>query len=246
MGRLRGHNEDTYLVREDIGLFLVADGMGGHQAGDVASAIVRLSVADFFEVSRHAPWDSDFTGPEDDHLPVAAARLSAAIRKANHDVFTAARDNPVHAGMGSTVVALYLPTERDELHIAHVGDSRCYRIREGRIELLTHDHSLVNEALALDPHLSEADLKLLPSNIITRALGLHAEVSVDVRSGKPRPGDTYLLCSDGLSGLITNEEIAEALALVEDASEVCDLLVALANEAGGDDNITALAVRLPK
>jgi protein phosphatase len=244
VGRVRGHNEDTYLVREDLGLYLVADGMGGHQAGDVASVMVRLSVADFFEVSSNAPWDDTFDGPEDDHLAFEARRLVAAIRKANRDVYSAAQDNMVHHGMGSTVVAVYLPDEGDDLFIAHVGDSRCYRIRDRKLELLTRDHSLVNEALALDPAMTEEDLALLPSNIITRAIGMEAEVAVDVRTTKTRPGDTYLLCSDGLSGLITKDEITEALVLVDDPEEVCELLVALANEAGGYDNITVVAVRV--
>ena len=244
VGRVRGHNEDTFLVREDLGLYLVADGMGGHQAGDIASVMVRLSVADFFEVSAHASWDGQFDGPEDDQLPTEGRRLVAAIRKANRDVHSAARENAVHHGMGSTVVAIYLPADGDDMFIAHVGDSRCYRIRDGELELLTRDHSLVNEALALDPSMSEEDLALLPSNIITRALGMEAEVAVDVRATKTRPGDTYLLCSDGLSGLITKDEITEALVLVDEPEEVCALLVALANEAGGYDNITALAVRV--
>jgi PPM family protein phosphatase len=244
VGRVRRHNEDTYLLREDLGLFLVADGMGGHQAGDVASAMVRLSIGDFFQVTEQAEWGPSFSMAEEGHLPRAGQRLAAAVRKANHDVHSAARDNPQHHGMGSTVVAVHVPEDGDELYIAHVGDSRCYRIRDSALELLTRDHSLVNEALALDPSLSEDDLKRLPPNIITRALGVDAEVMVDIRRADMRVDDTYLLCSDGLSGLISNTEIVEALGLVDDASEVCDLLVALANEAGGQDNITALALRL--
>lgn len=243
VGRVRDHNEDTYLLRPDLGVFLVADGMGGHQAGDVASAMVRLSIANFFEVLKDDVDFSPFTLPEDQALPVGARRLAAAIRKANHDVYSASADNLMHHGMGSTVVAAYLPADEDQMHIAHVGDSRCYRIRDRRLELLTSDHSLINEALALDPNMSEEDLARLPTNIITRALGMDPEVEVDVWSCDVRGGDTYLLCSDGLSGLISSEEILEALDLVEDASEVCDLLVALANDAGGLDNITALALK---
>lgn len=243
MGRVRDHNEDTYLLRPDLGIFLVADGMGGHQAGDVASAMVRLSIANFFEVTARALEFGDFTIPEDEGLPDGARRLAAAIRKANHDVFSASADNMGHYGMGSTIVAAYLPSGTDEMHVAHVGDSRCYRIRAGELEQLTSDHSLVNEALALDPAMSEEDLARLPTNIITRALGMDPEVDVDISTCRVQAGDTYLLCSDGLSGLISNAEILEALDLVEDASEVCDLLVALANDAGGLDNITALALK---
>lgn len=244
VGRVRDHNEDTYLLRPDLGLFLVADGMGGHQAGDVASTMVRLSVANFFEVLRDDTDFSAFTVPEDASLALGARRLAAAIRKANHDVYSASADNLVHHGMGSTVVAAHIGPTGEEMHIAHVGDSRCYRIRDRQLELLTSDHSLVNEALAIDPNMSPEDLARLPTNIITRALGMDPDVDVDISSTKVADGDTYLLCSDGLSGLINDSEILEALDLVDDASEVCDLLVALANDAGGLDNITALALKV--
>jgi protein phosphatase len=125
-----------------------------------------------------------------------------------------------------------------------VGDSRCYRIRDRKLELLTSDHSLVNEALALDPEMTEEELARLPHNIITRALGMDPTVDVDVRSVEIAAADTYLLCSDGLSGLISNHEIFEAIQLIDDPVEVCDLLVTLANEAGGLDNITALVLKV--
>ena len=241
---MRSHNEDTFLVRPDLGLYLVADGMGGHQAGDVASAMVRLSVVDFFEVTRRNDWEDYFDDPREEGLPRPARRLAASIRKANHDIFSASHHHAGAYGMGSTVVACHLPPGEQRMWIAHVGDSRCYRIRAGKLELLTRDHSLVNEALALDPSMSAEELSRLPSNIITRALGMDAEVQVDLGSADVAVGDTILLCSDGLSGLITNDEIVEAINLIEDAAEVCDLLVALANEAGGVDNITAVALKI--
>ena len=244
VGRVRSHNEDTFLVRPDLGIYLVADGMGGHQAGDVASAMVRLSVVDFFEVTRRQPWSPQFDDPREDDLPEPARRLTAAIRKANRDIFSASHDHAGAYGMGSTVVACHLPAGERRMWIAHVGDSRCYRIRAASLELLTRDHSLVNEALALDPSMSPEEIARLPSNIITRALGLEADVQVELGSVEVAPGDTYLLCSDGLSGLITNDEIVEAITLIDDASEVCDLLVALANDAGGVDNITAVAIKV--
>jgi protein phosphatase len=244
VGRVRSHNEDTYLLRPDLGLYLVADGMGGHQAGDVASAMVRLSVANFFDVtSREPEWSAEYDGPEDDVLPQPARRLAAAIRKANRDVHLAASEHLEHHGMGSTVVAVHLPPGDNVMFIAHVGDSRCYRIRENMLELLTSDHSLVNEARAIDPNISDDDLARLPSNIITRALGMDPRVQVDVASALVKSGDTYLLCSDGLSGLTSGEQILQAITLLDDPAEVCSLLVALANEAGGQDNITALAIK---
>lgn len=244
VGRVRSHNEDTFLVRPDLGLYLVADGMGGHQAGDVASAMVRLSVGDFFEVTRRLEWAAEFDDPREEGLPRPARRLAAAIRKANRDIFSASHEHAAAYGMGSTVVACHLPAGERTMWIAHVGDSRLYRIRSSGLELLTRDHSLVNEALALDPSMSAEEIARLPSNIITRALGMDPEVQVELGRTEVAPGDTYLLCSDGLSGLITSEEIVEAITLIDDASEVCDLLVALANEAGGVDNITAVAIKV--
>jgi protein phosphatase len=246
VGRIRSHNEDTYLLRLDHGLFLVADGMGGHQSGDVASALVRLSVSNFFDATRsdEESWSPVYDEPDDDELPPPARRLVAAIRKANADVYQVASNDTRRYGMGSTVVAAYLPPGTTRLFIGHVGDSRCYRIRDKRLELLTFDHSLVNEALALDPEMTEEELARLPSNIITRALGMEARVDVDVRETEVEKGDTYLLCSDGLSGLISSDEILEAIHLLDDPKEVCDVLVALANDAGGLDNITALVVRI--
>ena len=243
VGRLRHHNEDTYLLRPDLGLYLVADGMGGHDAGDVASAMVRLSINDFFEVTEHADWEESWRREEDLGMPQPARRLAAAIRKANHDIYSASASHASGRGMGSTVVAAHHPDGADAMYVAHVGDSRCYRIREGKLEQLTRDHSLIQEALFLDPNMSEEDLARLPANIITRALGVDHDVDVDVRTVHIREDDTYLLCSDGLSGLISSAEIVEAISLVDEPAEVCSLLVALANDAGGIDNITALALK---
>lgn len=246
VGRVRSNNEDTFLLRPDLGLWLVADGMGGHQSGGVASAMVRLSVGDFFEVTGNGvAWDEAFVDPADADLPRAARRLLASIRKANHDVFEASGDHARAQGMGSTVVACHIDEEEPyRMHIAHVGDSRCYRIRDRKLELLTSDHSLVNEARALDPSMTEEELSRLPQNIITRALGMESSVEVDVGSVEIEKGDTFLLCSDGLSGLLSTDEMLEAIALVDDAKEACEVLVAMANEAGGIDNITALALKV--
>ena len=126
----------------------------------------------------------------------------------------------------------------------HVGDSRCYRIRDGDIEQLTRDHSLIGDALAWNPNLTREELSRLPKNIISRALGLRRAVQVDLRSERGLPGDIYILCSDGLSGMVNDERILYTMLLTEDLDEACELLIALANDAGGNDNITAVAVRL--
>jgi protein phosphatase len=204
-------------------------------------------MSNFFDATGHRDWwqdYGDYLGDDEDPLPDAGRRLAAAIRKANKDVYTVANKNAVHYGMGSTIVAVHLPPGTETMFVGHVGDSRCYRIRDASLDLLTRDHSLVNEALALDPEMTEEEVARLPSNIITRALGMEPTVDVDVGSAEVEQGDTILLCSDGLSGLLSNDEILEALQLLEDPREVCDTLVALANEAGGFDNITALVLRI--
>ncbi|MBM4358066.1 MAG: serine/threonine-protein phosphatase [Deltaproteobacteria bacterium] len=242
VGRCREHNEDAFLVRIDHGLFVVADGMGGHESGDVASAMVASSIDGFFEEAPPSSATGDLVYPAEARLPKAAIRLLAAVRKANRDVHLASLDSSSHRGMGSTVVAIHFGESGDVAYIGHVGDSRCYRIRSGHIELLTEDHSLVNEARAMDPSLTEEDLARLPTNIITRALGLEREVQVDLRAVEVLPKDVFLLCSDGLSGLVSSREMVEAVRLADDLEEASELLVALANEEGGYDNITALVV----
>ncbi len=130
------------------------------------------------------------------------------------------------------------------IHIGHVGDSRCYRIRDGEIEQLTRDHSLINDALEMKPDLAPEEIARLPKNIITRALGMKDAVKVDIRSETLVDGDVFLLCSDGLSGMVTDQEILEVVSLTDDPQEACELLVAEANDGGGTDNISALVVRI--
>jgi protein phosphatase len=243
VGRHRTHNEDTFLVRSDLHLWAVADGMGGHRAGDVASAMVALSLGNFFEATEASRWDG-YTAPADEALPAPARRLAASVRKANGDVHAISMLHGRHFGMGSTVVACHLPPGSNELWIAHVGDSRCYRLRNGRLEQLTRDHSLVNEARLLDPELTEEQLSRLPTNIITRALGMSDAVEVDVRSVDARAGDLFLLCSDGLTGMVSDAEILEALELLDEPEEAAAVLVELANDAGGVDNVTVLLLRV--
>jgi protein phosphatase len=242
VGKLRKHNEDFILVRPDLGLFVVADGMGGHNAGDVASKLAAASVNDFFEATATGPVPGEPTD-EDEGLTPDARRLAVGVRKANSDVHEVSSTNRQHRGMGSTMVALFVPASSGFAHVAHVGDSRCYRFREGKLEQLTRDHSLINDALELKPDLTPAELARLPKNIITRALGMKDAVLVDVRTEALRPGDTFLLCSDGLSGPVKDPQIHEVLAQGGDVHDMCVKLVALANDGGGNDNISAIVVR---
>lgn len=242
VGKHRKHNEDAVLEREDLGLFLVCDGMGGHNAGDVASKLAVTAMKNFFE----ATVDAEFAGTPPagfDHLEPPALRLLGAVRKANRDVFTISNTVQAHQGMGSTVVAAYILPD-GMIHVAHVGDSRAYRLSEGELEQLTHDHSFINDVLRMKPDIDADHLARLPKNVITRALGMREDVDVDVRSEPTVPGDVYLLCSDGLCGVLTAEQMLEILVLQRDPRDACKHLIDAANDAGGRDNISAVVIRI--
>jgi PPM family protein phosphatase len=242
VGRQRKHNEDHVLLKTDCGLFVVADGMGGHNAGDVASKLTTTSLGNYFEATRNGG-DPPELPEEYAKLAPAAKRLAAGIRKANHDVFVISNTYQQHHGMGSTVVAVHMADD-GMMHIGHVGDSRCYRIRDGEIEQLTRDHSLINDALEMKPDLGPEEIARLPKNIITRALGMKDAVKVDIRSVDLLEGDVFLLCSDGLSGMVSDHEMLEVVSLTDDPLEACELLIAEANDGGGTDNISALVIRI--
>jgi PPM family protein phosphatase len=240
IGRRRQHNEDVVLVREDLGLFVVADGAGGHNAGEVASALAARSMENYFGATIRATHEA----PEFNRLglPNGARRLSAAVHKANRDVVEIARTSPKHRGMGTTVVAACFSPRSGLLHVAHVGDSRCYRMRGGDLELLTQDHSLLTDVLEQRPELDDDMLARLPKNIVTRAIGLDGQLRVSIRSFSVVEGDRYLLCSDGLSGPVPAQELAQMLAGAEPAEAVLERLIARANERGGPDNIATLII----
>ncbi len=241
VGRRRDHNEDQILISPEIGVFAVADGMGGHQAGDVASAIAAASLEEFF-------WSDGEINPNIegiDGLPQGARQLMAAIHHCNEEVFSHSGRSANQGGMGSTVVAIYCSPEEQSVHICHVGDSRCYRLRAGELELLTEDHSMINEALRLNPDLSEDILKQLPSNVVTRALGTKESVRPDVSTEPMVEGDIYMLCSDGLTGEVEDDDILAAMLEAGDDPQRCsEMLVSMANEAGGRDNVSAVIVRI--
>ena len=244
VGRVRDHNEDRMLLAPELDLFGVADGMGGHNAGEVASTLAALSLKDCFAVSLHAPLPAELVGPDDGALPHDARRLVAAVRKANGDVHEISRTHRQHRGMGTTVVAVHVARKHEQIHIAHVGDSRCYRIREGGIEQLTGDHSLVGDALRWNPNLTKAELARLPQNVISRAVGRGATVDVDLRTEALRAGDVYLLCSDGLSGMVEDDDILSHVAGAPSLDAACKALLDAANAGGGEDNVTVVLVRI--
>lgn len=226
VGRERDHNEDSYAVEDALGLYIVADGMGGHQAGEVASALAISTVVEYIE--NHPD--------EQDRLSV----LAEATRVSNTRVIEEGTRNRKRKGMGSTLVAMI--RDRDDLGIAHVGDSRCYRLRGERFERMTRDHSLIEELAGDDP-VAHAALGGY-SNVITRAIGTAPDTEPDVRREKLVVGDTYLLCSDGLSGVVKDPEIAKVLLAQPDLAEACRELVRLANEGGGPDNISTVLIRI--
>jgi protein phosphatase len=175
-------------------------------------------------------------------IPNGARRLSSAVHKANRDVVEIARTSPKHRGMGTTVVASCFSPRSGLMHVAHVGDSRCYRMRDGDFELLTQDHSLLTDVLEQRPELDDEVLARLPKNIVTRAIGLDGQLRVSIRSFSVVEGDRYLLCSDGLSGPVPALDLAAVLALHEAPQAIAQRLIALANEKGGPDNVAALII----
>jgi serine/threonine protein phosphatase PrpC len=240
IGRTRSHNEDAILVRPDLRLWAVADGAGGHNAGNVASALAVTTITEHFETteraSRELP-DVDRFG-----MPTGARRLSRAIRQANHDIVEISRSAQRYGGMGSTVVAVSVAARQPTLHVAHVGDSRCYRLRGGRLEQLTHDHSLFNDIIEMYPDLGDDAVAKLPRKVVTRGLGMDEPVRVTVRSFTIAAEDIYLLCSDGLTGELPDEQIRRVLTLPEPPAELVERLISMANAAGGGDNIAAIVL----
>jgi serine/threonine protein phosphatase PrpC len=242
-GRKRRNNQDFLLARADLGLFVVADGVGGRNTGEVASSLAALSMTNFFESTQRGDWPDEYRALLDLTLSPPAQRLSAAIRKANSDVHRIASTHTQHHKMNTTVVAAHLPKDDWRLHIGHVGDSRCYRVRDNVMELLTRDHSLRNEAQIEYPNIDQARLNQIPLSVLARAIGRRDTVELALKSFEVRPGDTFLLCSDGVTRMIDDTRVLGAMLVGDDPQEVADLMVALSNEAGGRDNITALVLK---
>ncbi len=242
VGLHREHNEDCFVLLEHHGLYLVADGMGGHLAGDVASQLATASVGAFFDSTARedATWPFHY----DPGLSNEENRLVTGVKVANRAIYEESVRNPDRRGMGTTVVGVLMSPDVSRAYVAHVGDSRCYRVRGQEITLLTQDHSLVNEYLRAMPELTPAQRLELPRNVITRALGMSDIVMVDLSSHEVAVGDVFVLCSDGLSGMISDAEILSIVGAHRSVEGACRALVALANDHGGDDNITAVVLRV--
>jgi len=240
VGRQRQHNEDAFLVESDARLFLVADGMGGHAAGEIASRIAVDSISEFILHTK----EDDGTWPHayDEHFTRTTNRLMAAVRLANTRVLEAMKKDARLRGMGTTVVACMADDEK--VSVAHVGDSRAYLIREGQLSRITNDHSWVFEQVQAGM-LTEAEAEKHPlRNVITRALGGALQVTPDASEIHAQPGDVFLLCSDGLTGMVPENEILRVVtANSSDLPKACQQLIDAANERGGLDNVTAVLVR---
>ncbi len=243
VGRKRAHNEDNFLVDKNLNLFVVADGMGGHASGEVASAVAVQTIRDvvFAERQLLESFDDDDPGA---HIEISTV-LEYAVHAACAAIFRKAQQEPEKRGMGTTVVSLMLVGNRG--FIAYVGDSRIYLLRNGIVYPLTEDHSLMNE-LIRSGKLNAEEFAGSPyanfKNAMTRAVGVHEHVEVDILDFEVLPGDSFLLCSDGLYEYLEGTDIAANLAL-SDIEEIPGRFIDLANSRGGKDNITALVVQLP-
>lgn len=241
-GRRRDHNEDGYLVDEAIGLFGVADGMGGHQGGEHAS---RLALQVLYRRIADAHGDFDAAaralGPADASLGAPCRVLRAAARAASSAIFTAAAANPQLYGMGTTLTAMLY--DAGTMHVIHAGDSRCYLLRGGAIRQVTDDHSWIAEQLRAGT-LTESQARASRfRHVITRSVGFERELEVDTRAVAVEAGDCFLLCTDGLSNYIDNLELERVMTKTW-FRRAPQLLVDLANQRGGDDNITVVAVMI--
>jgi PPM family protein phosphatase len=239
-GQKRPHNEDSAVTDAALGLALVADGMGGYKAGEVASAITAQLILDEVRSTISAVKNGEID--EESGLSTASLVIRDAVIKANSRVFRTAQQVPQCQGMGTTVVVVFYHGNR--VSIAHVGDSRVYRLRGDEFKQITNDHSLIQELVDRGFFTPEEAAENTPKNLVTRALGIEEQVEVDVQEQDSTPGEIYLLCSDGLNDMVDDEDIHLTLSkysanLVEAARE----LVRLANEKGGKDNISVILVR---
>jgi protein phosphatase len=240
VGRKRDHNEDSFLIDEDLKLFVVADGMGGHAGGGTASRIAVETIdRELRQVRTSQGSVLEATTPLQDS-PVPEA-IRAAVERACIAIYSKAQEDPRLAGMGTTVISLLM--KGDQAFFAHVGDSRAYLIRGDLIQQISEDHSLVNEQIKAGMITPEEAKHSRYKNIITRSVGFEEEVQVDVMGLLCEPGDVFVLCSDGMANMMEDPEILH-IVRHHPLSEVPRTLVDLANERGGDDNITVIAVQI--
>jgi PPM family protein phosphatase len=238
VGMKRDHNEDSFLIDDELRLYVVADGMGGHAGGGTASRIAVETIdRKLRELQAAQPVAPSPLSLQDSPLPET---IRSAVEQACLAIYARAQEDPELAGMGTTVISLLL----DDVHafFAHVGDSRAYLVRGELIQQISEDHSLVNEQIKAGMITPEEARHSRYRNIITRSVGFEEEVQVDVMGLLAEPGDVFVLCTDGLANMLEDQEILD-IVRSNPLEDVPEMLIALANERGGDDNITVIAVR---
>ncbi len=240
-GRVRDHNEDCIESRPEIGLYVLADGMGGYNAGEVASGMATSLIADGL-IETWQPKDVARLG-RDESKALSERLIREQIARANSAIFTTSQNNPECAGMGTTLVVCLF--HDNFITVAHIGDSRLYRLRGETMEQVTRDHSLLQEQLDSGLITPEEAKLSQNKNLVTRALGIDPSVDPEIHVHETRPDDVYLLCSDGLSDMVDDEEIRLTLiTLKQNPSLTVQQLVQAANDNGGRDNISAMLIRV--
>ena len=239
-GRVRGNNEDNFRLSPEMGLFVLSDGMGGLEAGEVAS---RLAVETVLQHCELAEADSTLAvfGKHIEGVSDTCNRLASAVRLANAEIYAHAKNRGGKAAMGATIVAMRFVEDR--VCIAHVGDSRAYLLRDGQFDQLTEDHSFVADQVRRGMLTEEEASRSKMHNVLTRALGIDPQVEVDVTEELLQDGDTYVVCSDGLFRELSAAQISGVLQETDDPQRAASRLVDLANQAGGGDNITVIVLR---
>lgn len=241
-GMVRSHNEDSISIDTQIGLAVLADGMGGYNAGEVASGIATALISSETREAMlsRSPHEVDKSG-----TPFATTLLMDIIAKANTSIFQSASSQPQYAGMGTTlVVALFC---NNQITVAHIGDSRCYRQRGGKLEQVTRDHSLLQEQIDSGLLTKEAAKRSQNKNLVTRALGIEPVVEPEIHTYPAQEGDLYLICSDGLNDMVEDEDIEMTLeALGANLQLAAEQLVQMANDNGGRDNISVVLIKVKK
>ena len=242
-GVVRAFNEDSIATDNDLGLLVLADGMGGYKSGDVASVLATGAVVDYLKRKWHSAVSQPQSSAPSGQFSPESIAVRSAIEKTNRVIHQTAQTDSKYTGMGTTiVVALF---HHDRATVAHVGDSRLYRLRQGRLELLTHDHSLLQEQLETGL-ISSEDAKVSHNrNLVSRALGAEAEIRVDVSEHTVHANDIYLLCSDGLNDMVDDADIELAISeLRANLPLAANQLVQMANDNGGHDNVSVLIAKV--
>jgi len=238
-GRVRDLNEDVYVSRADQGLFVVCDGMGGAPAGEVASQVAAEAIVE--QLNRPANGDGRSKNDSLGFLP-QTARLADAVRRSNAIVYRQAQHEATQAEMGTTVVGAWI---QDQIvSVAHVGDSRAYLWHDNRLEPLTRDHSLAEAEVRAGLLEREESLNSQHQNVLVRAIGREPDVEVDLAEITVQPGDYLLLCSDGLTRMVSELTLARTIDELRDPQSICDALIHAANRNGGADNITVIVVEV--